>query len=128
MSFGRTPTDSQLPSGLVATPAAGFICLPRPQGPHPPSLTGSTPLPTWAQHCQGCPHSAAEQRVQHEHPVWADLAPAEDLLHLERNDGAAETAKPQGLRWKGLESLLPETGGVGGLGVKGRAGKLGLGR
>ena len=48
---------------------------------------GSALPPTWGQPGQGGPHSAAQQRVQHEHPVWADLAPAEDMLHLEREGG-----------------------------------------
>lgn len=83
-----TPAPSWPRSSPVITASASsiFVChtskghtLARRQAGR---QAGSTPLPTWAQHRQGYPYSTAEQRVQHKHPVWADLEPAENLLHL----------------------------------------------
>lgn len=85
------------PHGPRPLPAL-FVFATPPRGSHPRHQAGrlpSPPPPTWAQRSQGCPYSAAEQRVQHEHPVWADLAPTEDLFHLEREEGAAEIAETQ---------------------------------
>lgn len=93
-----TPSPSWPGSSLVITPPASSIFVCHTSKGHTPAhrqAGSSTPLPTWAQQRQGYPYSTAEQRVQHEHPVWADLAPAENLLHLGREDGVAETAKPQ---------------------------------
>lgn len=87
------PSCSLLPwSSLTPTNHAPYrphACTSRPQRGY--SLAGGQDNFalgfTWAQHSQGYPHSSTEQRVQHEHPVWADLAPSEDLLHLEREKG-----------------------------------------
>lgn len=122
------------PPGLSLTPTnhapyRPLACMSSPQGGH--TLAGrqdsSTPGVTWAQHGEGYPHRSAEQRVQHEHPVWADLAPAEDLLHLEREKGRGGTQR-WGSSPKGLESLESEASRVGGLGAEGGAGKLGRDR
>lgn len=82
---GRSPTHSFLAwvRPVDHTPCQLHLCSPRLQGPRPHPQAGHLcSWPTWAHHRQGAPDSAAEQRVQHEHPVWADLAPAENPLHL----------------------------------------------
>lgn len=80
------PLQSLTPTGHA--PSRPHLCSSRPRRGF--TLAGpptSSSRPAWAQDSQGYPYSSAEQRVQYEHPVWADMAPAEDLLHLEREKG-----------------------------------------